>query len=503
VEKSELRKILESSTFGKRTAEEEGRELSSYFVETDLWRRISTGDIDVVLGAKGAGKSAIYSLLLERRDEFAKRRIDLIAGENPRGATAFADLISEPPASEQEFVGMWKLYVLALIAGFLRDNDIKSDKAGAVIEAATKAELIPFENNLTSLASRVLAYAKAVFRPKDISASADVNAATGTATVSTKISFREPSKEDRERGVVRIDDLLRQAEEALEASDHTVWLLLDRLDVAFLGNAELEKNALRALFRVYLDLIGHRRIVLKVFLRADIWSRITEEGFQEASHITRQDTIRWEKNTLMNLVIRRAVRNSGIRDAFSVDATEVLSALGEQEKLFYRMYPNQVEAGTRKSKTFDWMLSHTHDGSRTTAPRELIHLVEQTRLEQLKELDIGAAELTGDELFSAGAIKKALVGEVSTARLTQTLYAEYPKLKASIEALRKEKTEHSAATLAHLWKVDEVSAERIASELVEIGFFERRGTREQPEYWVPFLYRGALQLVQGAAEEEE
>jgi hypothetical protein len=39
-----------------------------------------------------------------------------------------------------------------------------------------------------------------------------------------------------------------------------------------------------------------------------------------------------------------------------------------------------------------------------------------------------------------------------------------------------------------------------ATQLVAVGFFEQRGTRAAPEYWVPFLYRDALDMVQGAAE---
>jgi hypothetical protein len=35
---------------------------------------------------------------------------------------------------------------------------------------------------------------------------------------------------------------------------------------------------------------------------------------------------------------------------------------------------------------------------------------------------------------------------------------------------------------------------------VDIGFFELRGTKQEPVYWVPFLYRDALNLVQGEAK---
>jgi hypothetical protein len=66
--------------------------------------------------------------------------------------------------------------------------------------------------------------------------------------------------------------------------------VLDRLDVAFADSEGLERNALRALFRVYRDMQGLNNVSVKILLRDDIWARITDEGFREASHITRAVT---------------------------------------------------------------------------------------------------------------------------------------------------------------------------------------------------------------------
>ena len=45
------------------------------------------------------------------------------------------------------------------------------------------------------------------------------------------------------------------------------WILLDRLDVAFADSADLEANALRALFRVYPDMAALSNFGVKIFLR--------------------------------------------------------------------------------------------------------------------------------------------------------------------------------------------------------------------------------------------
>jgi hypothetical protein len=72
--------------------------------------------IDIIRGEKGAGKSAIYSLLMTRVGDFFDRGILLIAAENPRGATVFKDLVADPPTTENEFIALWKLYAMTIIA---------------------------------------------------------------------------------------------------------------------------------------------------------------------------------------------------------------------------------------------------------------------------------------------------------------------------------------------------------------------------------------------------
>ena len=42
------REILATLTFGQRIAEDEADALASYFVETEQWRKIISGEADVV-----------------------------------------------------------------------------------------------------------------------------------------------------------------------------------------------------------------------------------------------------------------------------------------------------------------------------------------------------------------------------------------------------------------------------------------------------------------------
>ena len=234
-------------------------------------------------------------------------------------------------------------------------------------------------------------------------------------------------------------------------------------------------------------------------MRTNIWARITTQGFREASHITRHVTISWNESSLLNLVLRRVLHNEEIRKAYGVGEGISRQSVDEQRKFFYRLCPDQVDVGPNKSNTFDWLLSRTRDGTRQNAPRELIHFLNSLREIQVSALEIGESAPEGEQLFVRPSFKDALP-EVSKVRLEQTLYAEHPAQKMWLERLRGTKTLQTAETLAEIWEVtSEVAATR-AADLATIGFFEVRGTRQAPQFWVPFLYRDALDLVQGAAE---
>ncbi len=492
--------VLEGMSFGDRVAESEAAELSSYFVETEEWRRVFAGQIDVVFGPKGSGKSALYSLLVSRAKELSARRVVFIPAENPRGAPAFRELAADPPAGEEQFKGMWKLYFLSLVCSFFRDQKIVDSQqitkpledAGLIVQAASRNQLL----------KGVVTFIKNLFSVSSAEPGVKLDPVSGMpAALTCKLTFGTVTAAEQAQGLISIDDLLERCDQLLEKEQLSVWLGLDRLDVAFDENASLETNALRALFKVYNDFQSANRISLKVFLRSDIWNRITSTGFREASHITKNHNISWSQDSLMNLVIRRILKNADIPNSYGVDASEVLSSIDKQYQLFYRIFPKQVHVGKKQSDTFDWLITRTKDGTGQNAPREVIHFLNTARDKQLDSFSIGKDPPEGENLFSRAVLKSSL-GPVSQTRLTSTLFAEHAELKPWIEKLRGGKATHSLESLCNIWKVPTEGAAEMCQELVDIGLFEARGQRTAQTFWIPFLYRDALELTQGSAEEE-
>lgn len=427
------------------------------------------------------------------------KNILLTTAENPKGETVFKDLSIDPPTSETEFVNIWKLYFLIITVRTYDEWGIENEYFESIKQILQDSNLIPKQKGLKATLKACRDYIKQMLRIESLQPGVELNEVTGLPSgVTFKVSFREPSDKETESGINSINALYEILEKALKKSEYTIWIAVDRLDVAFSENIELETNALKALFRVYRDLSPFEHLKLKIFLRDDIWRRITEEGFREASHITRTLTIEWNRETLINLIIRRLLNNEHIVKEYDLNVEEILADFKLQEETFYKFFPQQIDVGLNRPRTVEWILGRVKDGKGIVAPREIIHLFNEAVIEQLKKIQIGQNDLENDNLIGRNAFKSALE-TVSKVRLEQTIYAEYPALKGYIQKLEGEKTEQRLETLSEIWKVDLTECKSVIKRLVDIGFFEEKGDKDNLRYWVPFIYRNELKMIQGSA----
>ncbi|WP_146755369.1 hypothetical protein [Arthrobacter sp. AQ5-05] len=442
----------------------------------------------------------MYSTLLKRTSELHQQGIVLVSAENPRGMPAFKSLNEDTPASELEFVSLWKMYVLSLIASKLDENGVEGSTATEIKSVLASEGLIPSPKaSLGVRLKMVLDWVRRSLSPESVEGGWKIDPHTGMATgVTGKITLREPTADEDAKGAVSIDSLLSAANEVLTQNKLTVWVAFDRLDVAFTESHDLEANALRALFKCYLDLQSHQSIVLKIFLRNDIWNKIVDGGFREASHITRHLTISWSQPSLLNLVVSRMLNSPSLLEYVNQDADEIRPKAVLQRKFFDSLVPDKIDVGNNPS-TFEWILGRVQDGTKTIAPREVIHLLTETKSSQIAMLERGEDEPPRRELFTRMAFREALP-TVSKVRLQQTIYAEFDDVKPWLEELNSEKADQYPESLSRIWKVDLELALQRAKRLVDVGVFEPRGTKAAPRYWVPFLYRPELAVIQGKAQ---
>lgn len=491
--------LLKSIDFGESVAELEADNLKNYFLETHHWQQIRAGEVDIVYGPKGAGKSAIYSLIDGHEPDFFQENIILRFAENPRGATAFSDLQADPPPSERSFIYLWKLYLLSLLGEHFENFGTQTNAGSDVVSALKDSGFLLETNPLKVFLGRATNYIRKYFNPTSLEPNISFDNASGTVSgAGLKITYLEPSADRAAAGVQSIDSLLFKANSELEHSGFKIWFMLDRLDVAFVESPELEENALRALFKTYLDLAGYEYIQLRIFLRTDIWETITREGFREATHVQRATTISWDRAGLLNLIILRFANNATIRDALDVDESLIRTSQEYQESLFYRIFPDQVDTG-RNPKTLDWLIGRVQDSLGYSAPRDLINLINAALQRQIHYIEVGSETPEGTILFTRRALKEAL-SEASKEKVEKYLFAEHPSLREQLDLLKGKKTSQTAESLAELWNVSVDEASRIAGRIEKSGVWKSEGS-DPVKYWTMFIFRDGLEMVQGQADQ--
>jgi hypothetical protein len=119
---------------------------------------------------------------------------------------------------------------------------------------------------------------------------------------------------------------------------------------------------------------------LKIFLRSDIWKRISEGGFRESSHIVSDLVIRWDVRSLLNLIVRRLIENEKVVQSYGIDKVQVTEDIEAQGALFYRLFPKLYAEFDKQTTFLEWMVEKVADGTGMTTPREIIHLMTQLNM---------------------------------------------------------------------------------------------------------------------------
>ena len=276
-------------------------------------------------------------------------------------------------------------------------------------------------------------------------------------------------------------------EACLVETGFTLWLVFDRLDEAFQASPLVERPALRALLRTYLDIQDLVNLRIKLFLRKDLFARISEGGFVNLTHINaRKIPITWEDDDLYILLHRRLIESA----AFLAETG--LSTDSDPNEVFSTLFPEKVDDTSKRPTTWNWMLTRIRDGNDVKSPRNLVDLVIRAiDAQKRREAQSPSVWTRGVPLVTGESLKRALA-ELSRERVEDTLLAEAGDSATYIVMFDSGKAEHNDATLAVLLGD---SASEVTKRLITLGFLEKVGQ----SYKIPMLYRQGLNITQGKA----
>lgn len=487
-----IKELLAKLELGNSVAEFDS-DLQSYFVETQTFRALVKGDVDIIAGDKGTGKTALYRVLRERYREFPDlAQIEIIPAFNPAGNPVFQRLGQMPTLTEGQYTTIWKSYFLSLVGNWLLEivGELDTDNLRGLDRILNRIGLRSADDKAQTVFSKLLHLVNRLLSPKSAELGVSITEA-GLPILIPKVEFGEETGNGAEVlvEVIQHEEALAVLNSCLAELGLSVWVVLDRLDEAFQGFPAVERPALRALFRTYLDMLEFDYVKLKLFVRKDLFRKVVHGGFVNLTHVNakRLDIV-WDEEDLKALLCNRVRRDEDFMREF-----------GDQPKsddeVFALLFPPQVDAGPRKPTTWAWMMSRIRDGNGTRPPRNLVDLAKKAQESQQRAEERTPREfVAGATLIDSDAIRKALQ-RLSEDRVNDTLLAEAAELAPVVERFRDGKAEHNATTLAALLGVSSADVRSTAKPLIEMGFIEEIGE----SFKVPMLYRDGLNITQGKA----
>lgn len=304
---------IKLSNFHFGTADAQSDEVLTFcFQKINGVTEFLNGTKSIVLGERGAGKSALFKLISENTIQFNTKRnnsrIDLIVPLNDD-----LDYISISQAIDTRFIGksikphskyrfLWELYILDRV--IKRLEELKIEKNLEFLELKKDVE------RALGAANQKIGFFDAIKNSK-FTTSTKYDSVTGSITPSFSV---EPSANASSNGIEISDKEITQISKRLRKfidknTNYAVTVLIDKID-DFVVDIEYEEQLknVQALVECAND-YRFPEIKVKLFLRLDLFNRLNFERIGYDKIYSQTTTLEWSKEDICQFVARRLIYN--------------------------------------------------------------------------------------------------------------------------------------------------------------------------------------------------
>ncbi|TKJ42176.1 hypothetical protein CEE37_00425 [candidate division LCP-89 bacterium B3_LCP] len=456
--------MLDKIDFGLGAAQQERRQLRNYFYRSGSFALACSDKTYIILGAKGAGKSAIFQMFSELESEipiFAPP--NLWISDEPKLRDHWATL---QPLGISSQVILWRFYIASLIANLcLEQPNFPSELRSAFERFLVRWGLV----NEVPTAWQSMRSIKI------------------TVGLGDHIKTEIPPK--KALAATEIDYVIYSADQWFEESGADLWICLDSLDEVSINGHDHDnvEDLLSNLMRAVAELLRLKRIRFKLFFRSDVYHSLTYVNKDHFSALKLD--LEWSREDLAILLAHRIRPLHPSHDNLLTFPTslEWINEIFDWKK---GKIPN----------SFDQLYELLKDGNGNVLPRDLINfcIAAQRTQQNFNNQDINTP--TNGKLVSWQAIHEA-VERTAASKLNDFLQVfqnykdTYDQLKGSASRCFS-RSELSKA----LGREDSLDANIVIADLVRVGAIaikDRRAVNLSDSFEIPFLYSLALEIGEG------
>lgn len=424
----------------------------------------------LILGEKGVGKTALFSVLSHK---------------------SYADALAKYcNINSQEIENTnW-------VIGFEKDSIDFPDKSNFLsLKNFTPTE---FRNYWIILLIRSL-------NPKILENSNYLELINNIKT-SKVIDLKNIAKEDNIAEILM--QILYEANTVLQKKNQFFIIVYDHLDAGLPVEEEVRGKMVSALVSFYYENINRlSNIKSKIFLRNDIFEREVKDVTDKVKILNYSQKIEWDYDQLLNVVWKRIYeqdKKSILFKDFKFDEDLVLGSIpnltkeNEHKSILDQIFGKNM-GGNNKAYPYNWIRIHIEDTNNKIHPRTLIKLFSESATLESQEKDNSK-----DRLIRSKNIEKALEDKVSPSQV-QELREEYPKLENVFDNLYKnvpeQRTPMNEKDLEKALDDLNESPNEIIVKLSEIGvikeykaYSKTKTNNEDKRFHIPDLYLYGLKF---------
>lgn len=381
--------------------------LPDLFQRTSDFGRFLDDTTCLIRGRKGTGKSALYSLLLRHSktaQELARGRLDQVVCLSGHGRfrlrptrDEFEEVDRHLAAGEDSWEPFWRSYLLVRLY-LERHYRLRSNKYAAltsVLRSFPAGDRWGIEHTRTVIQMALDSNLKLLAK-----------------------------------------DALVDIDRYQQGKGQKIWLLFDDLDEDLPERAGIRNRALVGLFQLVQDADARRLewIRHKIFLREDIWQRLT---YDNKSHLNGRDIVlSWNRSDFLRLALRQTYRSreyrtlvdrfASIQDPDQVDEETLEAVLNS-------LWGSRRERGRHSKKVARWVYDRLTDAGGTTFPRSLGILLKAAK-EQEMSYRTSHVQHPTDRLLRTQSLNRGL--DEASLRRCEEITEEYPHLAGFFEYVK-------------------------------------------------------------------
>lgn len=355
--------------FGSEEAERDHL-LETNFIFNNTLDGIFSGQKNIILGDRGAGKSSIFRFVSnvgsfpipsrkKRQYQALSKKMLIIPFDDPISMIQNGSLFDDPNTTPEKYKLFWLLYI-ALLSG------VALYKQGNYTNPANWKDLTKTLKS-AGLSDKIDGPDTSLFGP----------ILDFITKIGSKVSFSiagipitlEPSaelKSEKPKVTVDIAELLELSNLIASNLDQRIIVLIDKVDEIFKYEREKQEKLVQGLFLAISYLAKYSNLTLTVFLRTDIFQIYDIQ--EKNKFVSRSLNLTWNQQDILRLLIRRLGANKvfqGIRPFIKIDDND------SEEKIRLSLliiFPEQVEG----LPFIEWITKVMRNGKNHISPRQVI-----------------------------------------------------------------------------------------------------------------------------------